>query len=188
MEALPTEAEAFLRQLRQGLSGLPEAEREEILAEIRSHLRDRQARSQPLLEGFEDPQTYAASFIAETALRGALATGTSLELGRALLTGARAGLVMLLLVVPLIVLQLTGAALVFCGGLKIFLPSRVGLFVDAAGQLVALGAWGGELSGAREVLGYWSIPLFVGAGVLLVFAANRGLRALARRRLSIAGR
>src|ERR1700682_6059050 len=103
---LPSATEESLRQLRQGLSGLSQVERDEILAEIRSHLRDRQGSGKPLLEGFEDPPTYASRFVAETALRGALATGTSLGLGRAVLTGARAGLVMLLLVVPLIVVQL----------------------------------------------------------------------------------
>ena len=188
MDALPSDAEEFLRQLRQGLSPLQKVERDEILAEIRSHLRDRQQGGKPLLEGFEDAQTYASRFLSETALRSALATGTSLPLGRALLTGARAGLSMLLLVVPLLVVQLVGAALIACGALKLFMPLRVGLFLDGAGGLVALGAYGGALGGTRELLGFWALPLFLAAGVLLVFAANRALRAVARFRLAAAAR
>jgi uncharacterized membrane protein len=186
MELLPKEAEEFLRQLRQGLASLPQAERQEIVEEIRSHLRDRQAAGEPLLAGFEDAQTYASRFVSETALRGALAGGSSLDLGKALLTGARTGLVMLLAVVPLTVVQLIGAGLIISGALKPFMPSQVGLFLDGAGRFVALGAHAGELTGAREVLGFWAMPLFLGAGILLLFAGNRALRALARRRLQAA--
>jgi uncharacterized membrane protein len=181
MDALPADAELFLRKLRQGLRALPPADREEIVAEIRSHLQDRQQKGQPLLEGFEDPEAYAATFVSEAALRGALARGASLELGRALLTSARSGFFMLLTVVPLLAVQLVGVGLVICGVLKPFMPSHVGLFLDAGGRLLVLGASSGP--SAREVLGWWSMPLFLFAGVLLLFVGNRALRALARGRL-----
>ncbi|MBI5548433.1 MAG: hypothetical protein HY901_31510 [Deltaproteobacteria bacterium] len=181
---LPHEAEEFLRQLRIGLGALPEQEREDIVAELRSHLQDRHARGKTLLEGFEDAQTYASRFVSEMALRGALARGTSFDLGRALLTGAKTGIAMLLTVVPLMAVQLIGAALVVVGALKPFMPSRVGLFVDIEGRFVALGAYGGELQGLRELLGLWAIPLFVLGGVGLLWTGNRALRFLAKRRLA----
>lgn len=187
--SLPEEAEKFLRDLRLGLLSLPGDERDEIVAEVRSHLADRHAAGKAaLLDGFEDATTYASRFVAETALRGALARGTSLELLRALLTGARTGVLMLLTVVPLVAVQLIGAALVLVGALKPFLPARVGLFVDSANALVALGAWGGDLTGLRELLGVWSMPLFLIAGALLFWASNRLLRVVARLRLARTGR
>lgn len=188
-EELPSQAEDFLRQLRAGLASLPPDQREDVLREVRSHLRDRcDSGHSPLLEGFEDPQTYASRFVSEAALRGALAQGTSLELGKALLTGAKAGLLMLLTVVPIVAVELIGAALVVVGALKPLMPPRVGLFVDPRGQLVALGAYGGDLHGLHELLGFWAMPIFIVAGIGLLWLGNRALRLLARRKLASARR
>lgn len=184
-DTLPSEAEEFLRQLRLGLVTLPQEEREDIVAEVRSHLRDRHASGkEPLLEGFEGAQTFASQFLSEAALRGALARGTTFGLGKALLVGAKTGTSVLLMVVPLMALQLIGAALVVVGALKPFMPSRVGLFVDMQGRFVALGAYGGEVQGLRELLGFWAVPLFVVGGIGLLWVGNRALRLLAARRLT----
>ncbi|NUP10665.1 MAG: DUF1700 domain-containing protein [Polyangiaceae bacterium] len=183
-QTLPPEAETFLRHLRLGLDSLPREERDDIVAEVRSHLLERRANGKtPLLEGFEDPQTYASRFVSETALRDALARGTSVHLGKALLTGAATGIAMLLTVVPLLVLQLLGGALVLVGALKPFMPAHVGVFVDQQGRLVAIGAYGGDVEPLRELLGYWAIPLFVFGGIAIVWACNRALRFVATRRL-----
>ena len=183
-ETLPSEAEEFLRQLRLGLATLPQEERDDIIAEVRSHLRDRHAKGKsPLLAGFEDAQTYASRFVSEMALRGALARGTSVELGKALLTGAATGIAMLLTVVPLVIVQLLGGALVIAGALKPFMPSRVGLFVDMEGKFVALGACGGDVGILRELLGFWAMPLFIIGGICFLWLGNRALRFLANRRL-----
>lgn len=184
-QSMPKEAEEYLRRLRQGLAELSADHRDEILAELRSHLAERHRRgAKDLLEGFDAPESYASEFLAESALRGAVARGTSVALGRALLIGAGNGLVRLITLAPLFLLHLIGGALVVVGALELFIPSRVGLFLDGGGQLVALGAYGGELEGTREVLGLFALPLFVLTGVALIWLANRGLRALARRRLA----
>lgn len=188
-EKLPAEAEDFLRQLRSGLGRLPQDEREDILREVRSHLRDRQGSGTArLLDGFEDAQTYASRFVSEAALRGALAQGTSVELGRALLTGAKSGLFMLLTVVPIAAAQLAGGLLVISGVLKPFMPSHIGLFVDPRGGFLALGAYAGGVRAAHEVLGFWAVPLFITTGVALLWLGNRALRLLAKRKLAAARR
>jgi uncharacterized membrane protein len=180
--ALPLEAEQFLQKLRVGLRRLPREERDEIVAEIRSHLLDRQASGKPLLEGFGDGQQYAAQFVAEGALRGALIEGSSLALAQALLRGARKGAAAFV-VLPVVAVQLFGAALVACGILKPFLPSRIGLFVDGAGAFASLGIVGGDLRALHEVLGFWSIPLFLLAGIALLWGGHRVLEWLASARL-----
>lgn len=180
--ALPTEAERYLAQLRMALSPLGEAEREEIVAEVRSHLLDRVASGKgALLDGFDAPETYAAEFLAERSLRGALAQGTSWALGRALLIGARDSLLALFVLLPLVVMQLAGACLVVLAALKPFLPHQIGMFEGPRG--FALGFVSPEPLDARELLGWWAIPAFIVGGALLFLASNRALRALARWRL-----
>lgn len=187
-EKLPLEAEDFLRQLRSGLGTLPKDEREDILREVRSHLRDRHHKGRaPLLDGFEDAQVYASRFVSEAALRGALARGTSFELGRALLTGAKTGVVTLA-VIPVAAVELIGGLLVILGVLKPFLPAQIGLFVDAHGGLVALGAYGGNLGTLHDLLGFWAMPLFIVTGAGLVWLGNRALRFLAKHKLASARR
>lgn len=185
MSALPGEAERYLTSLERALGPLPAPERAEILEELRSHLADRAAQGTPdLLAGFEAPEAYAAAFVRERALAGALAQGTSWAVGRALLAGAgKLGWWYAVLVLG--VLHLYGVTFLALAVAKTFFPSRVGLFVG--GGTLAFGAFFGDpvhADGAFEVLGWWAIPLFVALGALILWAANGTLRALGRWRLA----
>jgi len=180
MRVLPAEAEQFLEELRRALTSLPAAERDDIVAEIRSHLEERLARGQSeLLAPFGAPATYAASFLQERSLSGALARGSSWAVGRALLSGARrAG--WWYLAVVLAILHLYGLALIALAALKPLFPDNVGLF--AGGGTLALGAAPVQ-AGARELLSWWAIPVFLGAGVFVLWSASWALRRLAQVRL-----
>lgn len=182
--ALSSEVERYLRALRHTLAALPEAERDDLVAEVRSHLADRTARGDAdVLAGFADPEAYAAEFLAERALAGAIARGSSWALGAALLSGARTGAA-ILAVVPLAILHVVAAALVILAALKPVFPAHIGLFVSDGGPW-AFGAWDlGAGAGVREVLGWWALPVFAAAGALILWIANRGLRAVARGRLA----
>jgi uncharacterized membrane protein len=185
-EELPKHAEEFLRRLRAGLAGLAREEQNDIVAEIRSHLLERHAAGRAeLLDGFESAEAYAARFLAEHELASAVARGTSVALGRALLVGARDTLGVLLLVVPLLVLDLIALAFVVVGALKVLLPDHVGLFLDVSGRFKGLGLLRGPFDGLHEVLGWWAVPLFIVPGIVVVWTCNRGLRALARWRLRV---
>ena len=179
---LPVEAERFLGRLEQALGPLPPGERQEIVEEIRSHLSERAAQgATELLTGFDDPEAYAATFVQERALAGALAGGGSWAVGRALLSGARR-IGWWYVVLVLGVLHLYGAVFLLLAVLKPIFPASVGLFVG--GSHVAFGAIFGEaLSGRAELLGWWAIPLFVALGVPLLWGANWTLRALGHWRL-----
>ena len=179
--SLPSEAETYLRRLRQGLSSLSAPERDEILDELRLHLVERQAAGRAdLLAGFEPADTLAASFVQERELRGALARGTSWALGRALLVAARDSVLALIVLLPLVILQLVGAALIVLAVVKLFDPGDVGLWVGDGQIILGLPS---DSHGLREVLGWSAIPAFIVSGLVLLIASNRAMRLLVRWRL-----
>jgi uncharacterized membrane protein len=180
--ALPSEAERYLKELGQGLASLPPTERAEILAELRAHLAERAARGGAPLAGFEPAETLAASFLSERALRGALAQGGAVALGRALLAAGRESVLALLGFLPLLLLQLAGLVCLAVAVLKPFMADRVGLWVGPGNFHVGVNVAGRpEL---HEVLGWWGIPVLAVTGALLSWASTRAMRALARRRLA----
>jgi uncharacterized membrane protein len=193
-EALAPQVEAYLRRLGACLSPLDAEERREIVAEVRAHFAERQTQGRSdVLDGFDTPEAYAARFLEETALAKAVARGTTLDLGRALLGGIRAGAEGLFVVVPLLIAQFTALMLLVLGALKPFFFKNIGLFV--MGNLASALAKGDFELGfvatrGRELdaLGWWTVPAFVLPGAVGVWACNRALRALAQRRLARARR
>ena len=183
---MPTPANAaaidpFLRKVRQGLASLPTAEREEIVAELRADLLERQARGDAdPLRGFGSPEKLAAEFVGEYTLRGALAQGTSWALGRALCVAGRDSGRALLALLPLLLLQLTALSLLLSAALKPFLRDHVGLWMGGGVFFIGVSA---ERGATHEVLGWWSLPIFALAGGLLFWWSNRAMMALVRWRL-----
>ncbi len=174
-------ADEFLRKVRQGLASLPTVEQEEIVAELRSHLLERQSQGNPdPLAGFETPERLAAEFVAEYSLRGALAQGTSWALGKALFTAARDSVLGLLVLMPLVLLQVSALLVLLTAVLKPFVPGKVGLWVGNGNFYVGVDQ---QLAGVHEVLGWWGIPVLAVTGVLLFWVSNRAMLALVRWRL-----
>jgi uncharacterized membrane protein len=181
MSDLPREAEAFLRSLEKCLSALPQEERREVVAEIRSHLADRAAEgSAGLLAPFGRPEEYAATFLEERSLAGALAAGSSWSLGRALLSGAgRLGWWYAVAVLWLV--QVLGASFLALAVVKVLLPGSVGLYIWPGGFV--LGSRTADSPAAAEVLGWWTVPAFLLLGVAAIWSARWTLRTLALWRL-----
>jgi hypothetical protein len=174
----------FLKRFESALAPLPAEERTDLVAEIGGHLREREkgGAGDPLA-GFGGPEEYAKSFLSERELAGALEKGGSVRLLRALARAARGG-AEAVSVLALLLLHLFGLAFLACGVAKVVAPSHTGLFVDADGSLRNLGFSGGY-PGAHEVLGWWSLPLFLLAGAAILWGANRLLRTVVRRRLAL---
>jgi len=182
---LPPTSEAYLKQVRQGLSSLSAADRDDILLELRSHLSDRIAQGSPdPLVGFEAPEALAANLVEELALRGALARGTSLALARALLVAARDSLLGLLVVAPLLLAQVLALACLISAVAKLFMPDRIGLWVGPGAFFIGNSNNGDPR--VHEVLGPWGAPVMAIAGVLIFWVSFRAMRALARWRLRLA--
>jgi hypothetical protein len=171
----------WLAELTRALAPLEASARAELVTELRSHLADRvaQGAADPLAP-FGRAEDYAALFLEERALSGALAQGTPFALGRALLSGARR-LAWWYAVLSLAIVQLLGGLLVLLAALKVVFPRQVGLFLH--GRELALGATFGGAPEGVELLGWWSVPLFLGVGGLALWASLAVLRGLARWRL-----
>ena len=176
----------YLRRLRAGLAPLPESEREEIVRETAAHLLDRLevdgATASPggALGELGEPEAYAARFVSNYHISSALASGSPIALASQ-------------------VLRLLGtSAWAFCGGTVVLIfyafafamlavavakpivPSQAGLFLGPGGEF-SLGIIDpASRVGAREVLGYWLIPLALIAGVLLLLLAKRLSRVFLR--------
>ncbi len=179
--ALPTPAEEFLLRVHRGLGALGPAERDDIVAELRAHLLDRQAEGNAdLLTGFGAPESLAASYLTEHSLRGALARGTSWALGRALWIAARDSTVSLFGLLPLVVMQLAAVAAIVTAALKPFMPLELGLWVGGGSFYVGPRSANPAI---HEVLGAWGVPVLACSGVILFWASNRAMRALVRWRL-----
>lgn len=180
-----TPADLYLRKVRQGLASLPTAEQEEIITELRSHLLERQSQgSADPLAGFEAPEQLAADLVAEHALRGGLARGTSWALGSALFVAARDSVAGLLWLLPLLILQLMALCLLVAAALKPFVPDLVGVWTGEGKVSVGIISAHGNM---REVLGWWAIPVFAGVGIVLFWLSTKAMTALARRRLKMRG-
>lgn len=177
---LPADAERYLRDVRRGLGALDAHERDDVIAELRSHLLERAAQGKTaLIEGFEEPSQLAASFVAEHALSSALAEGTPWSSARAILGSARDSVVLLGVLAALVLVQIVAFFVVLTATLKPFAPNEFGLWVGPHTFYV-----GRSSPGATEVLGFWGIPLLLLVGVTLFWSSNRALRALARSRLA----
>jgi uncharacterized membrane protein len=180
MRALSPPAERYLRDMDRCLSAIPEAEREEIVAEIRSYLLDRADAAAHPVQVLGPPAEYAASFVHERALAGALVKGTSWALGRALVTGV-GRLTWWYVVAVLALAHVYGAVLVALAALKPVFPRHIGVFV---GDHFVVGAMLGSALVGREVIGWWAIPFFLVPGVFILWGGNFVLRVLVRWRLT----
>jgi uncharacterized membrane protein len=181
MTPIPTEAERYLYELRRALSPLASAERDEIVAEVRSHLAERLSQGRgDVLAAFPPAESYAAAFVAERSLVAALVEGTPWLLSRSLWIGRIERAFSLMAAVPVALVQLFAVTLTVLGALKPIFSDQIGLWRGTNG------AWAiGYMSDprARELLGWSAVPLFIVTGSLVFFAAYRVQVALARRRL-----
>lgn len=178
---LPDDAERYLQAVRRGLSELDPDDQDEIVEELRSHLLDRRAEGrEDILEGFESPDDLAANFVSDHALRGALVTGTSWALGRAIWAATRDNLIPIVLLLPLTIGHIVAFGCVITAVLKPFRPHDMGLWVGDGNFHVGSGS---EKPGVHEVLGWWGIPILMGTGIFLFWISNRILRVLAQRQL-----
>jgi hypothetical protein len=183
--------DGYLRRLRAALAPLPATQAREIVEELRSHILDSVGVGESwgdegvaeALRRLGPPDRLAAQYVAQDAGRRAL---HGLGLWRPLRAGHRwaaQGLAGAFILLGCLVGYAFAAAFAYWALAKPFAPARVGLWKldDPADDLsFALGAV--NQPGARELLGWWIIPLGLAAGVGLFFLTTRfgrwGLRQL----------
>ncbi|MGE5412723.1 MAG: HAAS signaling domain-containing protein [Syntrophomonadaceae bacterium] len=180
-ERLQQRIDAYLMQLRQSLGELPPDEVSEILKEIRGHILERaeasgeltEERLVAILKALGSPEQIAPLYQADalvTRARGSLSPRVVMRGIHRWSTVSAWGFV---LFVVGVVGYATGAALALAGLLKIFAPDRIGAWVGPH-NLFDIGV--NNDPAARDVLGWWLVPLGLIGGPALVFATTRALR------------
>jgi len=149
----------YLRELRWALASLPEADRNDIVAEAESHLLDRMERGDDLedaIAALGAATSYAQPFVESHRATAALMTGNVTDLLPALAErilrsfGATVGLLAIAaLWAPSIVLLGTASV-------KVFHPEIAGFWVSD--RVCFLGTID-DPSSAREMLGMWIFPM-----------------------------
>lgn len=149
----------YARRLRWALSALPEADRDGIVAEMRSHVLDRMDAGATLadaLAGLGEPEDYARGFRDAYALAYALSSRRTSNLIAALLQGAAYSALAACVGVLLLVLWAAAALVVYVAILKVSDPAHVGLW--SGENFFFIGIIDDPSSG-RELLGPWITPL-----------------------------
>ncbi len=173
--------DAYLMQLRRSLGELPPEEVAEILREIRSHILERaeaggglsEERLVSILKALGRPEEIAPLYQADALMaraRGSLSPGAVLRGVYRWATLSAAGLFLFVMGVAGY-----GAAfgLVLAGLGKIIAPNHFGAWVGPNTSFV-IGVTGNP--GARDVLGWWLVPVGVAGGSLLLIATTHALR------------
>lgn len=177
------EIDDFLRRVRQGLAALPSDIREDLVAELRSHLDERAEQGKLNVAGeFGSPEAYAARLMAEHSLAHAVSKGTPVSLIVTLMSTVRATALTLFVILPLATIEIIALGLVVMGIAKPFDGDHIGVFRGADGH-GALG-WISDVGSMHEVTGYAGIPAFIFGGLVLFWIGNRLLLRIARHELS----
>jgi hypothetical protein len=176
----------YLNRVSSGLKGIDEAQRQEIVAEIRSHLADRvqqfvaEGSPHPVetaLAAMGDPGALALQFTQEMRLQESSRSFVPWVLlrgaARIALTGFKG---MMAFTVGLVGYGF-GFTFTLAALLKPIMPSKIGLWVGPH-----LFAWGmpGSTVGAHELAGEYFIPLSLVLGFLFATATTFALRWLMR--------
>ncbi len=173
----------YARRLRWALASLPEADRNGIVDEMRSHVLDRTDAGMSIeasLGALGGPEDYARAFCESYAVAAALSSRRTPHLVSALVQGAARNLAAAGAGFVILLAWSLAALVVFVAILKIDDPAHVGLWLGD--RFFFLGIID-DPSAGRELLGPWIAP-FALVCVVLSWIATRSLAAWALKRLT----
>jgi hypothetical protein len=154
----------YVAALSRALSGLPERDRSDILAEIRAHLEYRagEGKLEEALKALGSPQACARSFLDELRLQSAFTdAGPGKTLGALFALASRRALASAgLFVSGIFYLLALGFGIIAVT--DIVQPASVGLWIDPARDVYVLGAVDDPGTATKEILGAWIIPVAAG--------------------------
>lgn len=193
-EAAEQEVKNYLTELRTGLGPMPVAERDEILREIGTHIRDCAEESEgviaDVLTRLGSPQQLAAEYRNGVLISKAARSFSPWLLLRATGRLATRSMVGLAIFICALAGYGMGAGFVLTALLKPFLPRLIGLWTGH--HTFTFGFWGPPIggfglgiftadhSGVHEVLGIWYIPVALIAGGILLQLTTLAIRKLLR--------
>jgi hypothetical protein len=183
MSSDPAEIEEWLRRLNSALAAMPLPERNNILEETRSHLRERLVAGDPpsdALAGFGSPEDYAQCFVDEMRMEGALRSKGTAALLHVVTSQINRNFVAALAGIGIAVLGVFSFAAVGMLIAKVFDPVRAGVWrYPQGGFTIGLV----NPADATELLGMWLYPLCVGV-LALSWLGGRRLLLWAVRRIA----
>jgi hypothetical protein len=177
--------EAYLAQLRRRLRGLDDEDAREIVAELRSHIQDKAAAGGQVtsagvdraLAALGSPEELASAYLTDDLLARAEVSRSPLRILESLFSWAGLSLAGFLVLMVSVVGYFLGVVFILVAALKSFHPRTAGLWILPNGAddfeiSVRLG-FGGAPGSGRELLGWWIIPIGLGAGCALVLLTTR---------------
>lgn len=173
----------YCRKLRWSLAALPEADRDAIVAETRSHVLDRLDAGITLdetLSALGDPEDYARAFSDSYAVTAAISSRRLPRLLSALLFNAARSAVVAASAVVIFIAWAAAAMTFYLTALKISDPAHVGLWKGE--RFFFIGIIDDPSSG-QELLGPW-LPAIALLVTLIAWALTHVLSVWALRRLA----
>ena len=170
--------ESYLARLRVALRGLPDREIDDIVRELRSHVDDLAGKEgagvEAALQSLGDPLDLAQTYRSENQMLRAQCSGSPLTILQGLRHATR-GTLQRVTVTALYVLGYFGMGTLWAGALeKLLAPSRGGLWYtpgDFWSTTLVVG--GNPPAGARELLGWWLVPIALLVGWGVKYASDR---------------
>jgi hypothetical protein len=170
--------DGYLAQVRVALRGLPEREIDDILRELRSHVDELVGKDgsgvEAALQSLGDPLNLAQTYRSENQMVRAQCSGSPLILLHGL-RHATSGTLGRVSATALYVLGYFGMGTLWAGALeKLLAPSRGGLWYTPGDfWSLTLVVGGNPPEGARELLGWWLVPIAVLAGWGVKYVSDR---------------
>jgi hypothetical protein len=177
--------EAYLAKLRGGLRGMNEHEVHEIIRELRAHIADKTvvgggAKTSTVnttLDALGSPEALANQYLTVALLSRAEINRSPVRIMQGLFRWASLSIAGLLVMAASIVGYVLGGALMLSALLKLIHPRSAGLWAypTSTGDLelsLRMG-FGGPPIGARDVLGWWILPVGLLTGCGLVALTTR---------------
>lgn len=169
-------ATGFVARLNAALAALPPAARADVVREIEGHLIERQAAGQleASLAAMGSPEAFAQTYLEDRVLSQALSRPNPLILLFAVLNRAGRSTLAFLFGSVAALLYLLSFAFAVLIALKAITPANVGWWASP-GHLV-FGAIYGTHPAGPERLGFWFLPIALGAAVACYTLARMLLR------------
>jgi hypothetical protein len=177
----------YLEDLRRRLGALPAAEVDDIVEELRSHVRDRCAGPSPtgadvtaVLRQLGSPAELAALYVRGRGFETAPVSRSPVVLAGGLFRWASWITAGVFALVCLVAGYLVAGSLVIAALHEPFAADRVGLFRQGDSVSLHLGLRGGAAPTGEEVLGLWIVPIGLVAGAIAVWWTSVAVRPAVR--------
>jgi uncharacterized membrane protein len=183
-----TQIQTYLARLRSSLTGMTLAEREDIVEEIRMHIRERSSdpgtSAEDVLAGLGPADELAQQYRTGLLVQKARHSISPLIILRATLRWAMTGVEGFVVFLIATIGYLMGVGFLLLAFLKPLLPKYTGLWVGP-GEFSFSVRMGGTMTNpvapVHEVLGWWLIPVCLVLGSLSLVATTKLIQFLLRR-------